>query len=1264
MTAQAKAAREALEIAVKDYRQCKTLLQKGLENININERSVTTKLSSLSDSLKKLNSVHATWIVKAGLTPEQLSAEQYSDTWLENEWVEVDAFQTRVEDHIEKNNPAPSNATKLQVLDAKLETCKKGIKSKTSLLLQKSSSSNKEIQPSAMATYQEMLKNITSALSNEYNELTRDIISLDPHNIATRCAETEQFRQEQENIIDTVTFKLAEMTVVTSTHNQPQNSFKAVHVEKIKPPTFTGKTIDYPEFKRGWHKVAGGVWEDGQQVTQIKQYVDSDTRILISRCSSMQQVWQLLDEEYAQQEEVVNAVDVELKKLRNVDSTIPEYIVKLKNHLPLLEESLKSVDGLDHLCSPSRVNFLCSKFDERTMHDWDYFRGKNKSQGTYYELFYKFLVDQYEAAKSSIARANRVQLEEDSSTSHTVNRTSVTVPVAECRRCRTWIARDKVYTCPGCGRGTAVGDRIHHCLEHCGAYMAMSPNERSVCIESTKWCPIHLLGTHSYDDCNMANDPKYVCGVNGCTKHHHKSLHDSTTPFVAKVNVAQHHKPSASNVLFPIQSIPSAGGKLLSCMFDEGASTSLITKKSAAELNLKGKPDIMSLTTVTGTQNIQSFSYALPLYDKTNTKHVITVHDIDQIASNPKNDVSEVKKLFSSKVQAVWCEISERPVGDIDVLIGNNILGIHPRDFECEMNLRVKSSLFGSGFVLTGSHPSIKSDEIVWSEEVAALRHSVNHIKIKPDYEFITHDDVPPPKRCQNCQNCKDCSYRSHMLTQKEQYEYQVFESKIQYDSALNSFVVSYPFTEDPSILPNNRAQVTKIAERTERKLLKDGLMDNFNAEFDKLLAVGALVEITESEMNTWDGPTHYVSLQPVLNEESATTPLRIVTNSSLSDRNGLSVNSILMKGPKSLSDQWSVLTQWRAYEVGLCSDVTKAYYSLRTGPLEKHIRRVIWRYGDNSKKWRVFGFATVSFGDKCASTFLEIAVKRTADMNEEIDPVAAQRIRDDRYVDDFATGGTPDEVSRFVGQEGEGFQCDGTFPTILSKGSLKLKVIVVSGENDPNKLEKLGKKVLGLGYDASTDTISIDFKSALTVKNKKGTLSFLDFTLADRHLLTPRNLLSIVNGVYDPLGVGCPLTIRLRVAFRELFKTDSPFEWDTPISSEKMQSTWLELIQLIAATDGLYFSRSFKPLNAVGQCQLVCFFDGSDVAFAASVYIRWVLDEGSVHVSLVCAKARVTPLHHISTPRSEMNGAVLLISLLHSVVRALSSANITPERI
>ena len=53
----------------------------------------------------------------------------------------------------------------------------------------------------------------------------------------------------------------------------------------------------------------------------------------------------------------------------------------------------------------------------------------------------------------------------------------------------------------------------------------------------------------------------------------------------------------------------------------------------------------------------------------------------------------------------------------------------------------------------------------------------------------------------------------------------------------------------------------------------------------------------------------------------------------------------------------------FRGYRIGMIADVTKAYFSMATGELEKNVRRVIWRFGKNSKNWKVFGFMVVSMG-------------------------------------------------------------------------------------------------------------------------------------------------------------------------------------------------------------------------------------------------------------------------------------------------------------
>ena len=224
----------------------------------------------------------------------------------------------------------------------------------------------------------------------------------------------------------------------------------------------------------------------------------------------------------------------------------------------------------------------------------------------------------------------------------------------------------------------------------------MSPDERSVCIETAKWCPVHLT-PHSLADCNMTNDSRYICGVDSCTKHHHKSLHGGTTPFLAQINATAAsqcvHSTSSSDpdsVLFALQTIPSSEGGI-NTLFDDAANCCLITKDAAKSLNLLGEPMTMNITTTIGSKSITSYTYKVPLIDASNVQHIITAFEVDSISEDVLEvDLSEAKHHFSADVQSQWCSIQDRPTGNLDLLIGANFLGLHPVDYELRGNLRIK----------------------------------------------------------------------------------------------------------------------------------------------------------------------------------------------------------------------------------------------------------------------------------------------------------------------------------------------------------------------------------------------------------------------------------------------------------------------------------------------------------------------------------------------------------------------------------------------
>ena len=101
---------------------------------------------------------------------------------------------------------------------------------------------------------------------------------------------------------------------------------------------------------------------------------------------------------------------------------------------------------------------------------------------------------------------------------------------------------------------------------------------------------------------------------------------------------------------------------------------------------------------------------------------------------------------------------------------------------------------------------------------------------------------------------------------------------------------------------------------------------------------------------------------------------------------------------------------------------------------------------------------------------------KIAADEVLEVDEETARKIEGDSYVDDNLSGGTQEESDKMVGNctktEDGKFTYDGTVSQILAKVGLAPKVIVRSGETDPEALNQLGGRVLGHIWDASNDWV------------------------------------------------------------------------------------------------------------------------------------------------------------------------------------------------
>lgn len=88
--AQVKGMKEALENTYTFFKQKLSALTRTSAAATSSTRNIQSKLDALTEALDNLNTAHTSWKVKAGLSEDELSLEEYSDTWLQARWEEAD----------------------------------------------------------------------------------------------------------------------------------------------------------------------------------------------------------------------------------------------------------------------------------------------------------------------------------------------------------------------------------------------------------------------------------------------------------------------------------------------------------------------------------------------------------------------------------------------------------------------------------------------------------------------------------------------------------------------------------------------------------------------------------------------------------------------------------------------------------------------------------------------------------------------------------------------------------------------------------------------------------------------------------------------------------------------------------------------------------------------------------------------------------------------------------------------------------------------
>ena len=270
-------------------------------------------------------------------------------------------------------------------------------------------------------------------------------------------------------------------------------------------------------------------------------------------------------------------------------------------------------------------------------------------------------------------------------------------------------------------------------------------------------------------------------------------------------------------------------------------------------------------------------------------------------------------------------------------------------------------------------------------------------------------------------------------------------------------------------------------------------------------------------------------------------------------------------------------------------------------------------------------------------------------------------QLRNKSYVDDI--GLTAENKSTLMERTKEA-------DAILAHANMKVKKWIISGESliqevDMKSMEVVshqgsdGERMLGVMWIPDEDVFKFSVRinlSPLKNKSRIGPDLTKSQLLSDPpSSLTRRQYYSQIQSFFDPIGLLAPVLLKAKLLLRKSWEGDcSKLKWDDPLPEplvKEMIDYFAELFEL----EDLSFSRSLWPHDeVVGKPDLICFSDGSLLAFGTVLYIRWKLKAGGWWTSLIMSKSKIAPKNRITIPRLELNGAVLAKRLREFVTNQL----------
>jgi len=447
------------------------------------------------------------------------------------------------------------------------------------------------------------------------------------------------------------------------------------------------------------------------------------------------------------------------------------------------------------------------------------------------------------------------------------------------------------------------------------------------------------------------------------------------------------------------------------------------------------------------------------------------------------------------------------------------------------------------------------------------------------------------------------------------------FEETVKTNSE-GRYEISLPWVNDRNDLPVNKTEAERRLHITTAKLESAKRFEDYNAVFETWIQDGVIEEVIDKSEKNSNVKGHYIPHRGVF-KETSTTRVRPVFDASFRVKGYPSLNDCLAKGPNLLELIPTILFKFREKKIGVISDIKGAFLQISVNEEDRDYLRFLWWKDRQQSAIRIFRHCRVVFGVNC-SPFLLAAVIEFHLRHCKTEKEIAKKLQSSFYVDNCVTSvDSEEELNVFISKA----------TSIMSKAKFELRCWEHTQIHNDCTLTPDPAKVLGLLWDKQEDSLFCDVQ-----KIELGELP-----------VTRRNVLSLVQKVFDPIGFSCPLTLLPKLLLQRSW--EAKLSWDAELP-EHLKGEFLKWLEELPLLSSLKIPRKITMSNSL-KYSLHVFSDASRVSYATIAYLRCE-NEKKVKVQLLQAKSRVAPLRKITIPRLELLACVIGARLAYFVKKNL----------